>query len=367
VVAPGRHFGLARRLLLPEGMKRTLAGLAVSALVFWIGDPRIWACGGPLPTPVVAFPRSGATGVSPRSSIFISTPNLPPAGLVVEANGQAVPLPDLLPVGTGPQGTWWQLRGGLRGGLRPDTTYVVRVEDGGVSKQLTTFVTSPQSSETAGTAPEISRLRLWRVHYGAPGTNGGDCVSSEFEGYIDVDYTPGALPDTPPDELLNVLTLSPKDGGPSQTLVFTGSERIHLARHFDMNGGGLQDVPDGKLPSPIHAGWKPELAPDRAYCATLTIYGRNDLAIPLTTSLPACAPVMNAEAGSDEAAPRLPPDGGAPDAGDLVCDGGHGDASPADGGPTACSMGRGRPASWWVLLVGVVAVAMRGRRRRRSC
>ena len=39
--------------------------------------------------------------------------------------------------------------------------------------------------------------------------------------------------------------------------------------------------------------WNPVLEPEREYCATLTLYGRNDLAMPAVVSNSLCAPVVN--------------------------------------------------------------------------
>ena len=52
------------------------------------------------------------------------------------------------------------------------------------------------------------------------------------------------------------------------------------------------------VPSPVYAQWKPTLEPDREYCATLTVYGRNDLAIADVRSNTVCAAVLNVAAGT---------------------------------------------------------------------
>jgi MYXO-CTERM domain-containing protein len=255
------------------------------------------ACGGRQPAPLAAFPGSGATEVSPQSSIFVGAPFGLPAGLEVEANGQLVPLPRGEPLGSGPSGSWLR----LVGGLSPSTSYVVRAQDNGVVKELTHFTTAASYDKQPGVAPKLTGLRLWRVHYPLKAVAGGGCVFSEYEGYIDLAYQPGAVPGTPPNEVINVLSLSAKAGGSPQTFVFTGSERLHLAQVENPNGNGLQDVPDRAFPSPVFAAWKPELEPDRVYCATLTLYGRNDVAALPTASDTVCAPVMRLTAAGASA------------------------------------------------------------------
>jgi hypothetical protein len=318
--------------------------LAATAVLSW--PVRARACAGRPPAPVTAFPANGATGVSPKSSIFVSVPSGLPAGLVVQANGQPISLPAGQPLGTGPSGAWLR----LPGGLAPSTSYVVSVQENGVPRELTRFTTAPAHDEAPGTPARLGGLRLWRVHY--PGkVSGGDCVFSEYEGYIDLAYEPGSLPGTPADEVINVLTLSPRSGGAPQTLVFTGSQRLHLAQTHDLGGNGLGDVPPGGLPSPIFAAWKPELAGDREYCATLTLYGRNDLAAQPTASETLCAPVMNLE-GADAA--KLPA---------RVADGGVDGGEPASS--SACAIGRGAPSAPLALvLVGLLVSRLRRRSRR---
>jgi hypothetical protein len=56
---------------------------------------------------------------------------------------------------------------------------------------------------------------------------------------------------------------------------------------------GFMRVPEGGRPSPVASAWKPVLAPDREYCVTLTLYGRNDQAMDVVRSNSVCAPVTN--------------------------------------------------------------------------
>jgi hypothetical protein len=243
--------------------------------------------------------------------MYLVSQGLVPAGLAVEANGQPQPLPSILPLGDGPEGTWWQ----LRGGLIPGASYVVRISDGAATKELTHFSTAADYDKQMGPAPKLEALRLWRVHYPPSAVAAGGCVFSEYEGYIDLDYQPPALPGTPPEEVVNVLLLSAKTGGESQTLVWSGSERVRLAR-----AEGGSPVAAGVLPSPVFSTWKPYLAPDREYCAQISVFGRGvHSEVPAQGNL-VCAAVMSASA------PGAPVAGGGPssDAGCSV--GGAGSA-----------------------------------------
>lgn len=122
----------------------------------------------------------------------------------------------------------------------------------------------------------LENLRLWRIHYPVDQIAAGGCVFGEYEGYIDLNYQDGSLPGTPAEEVISVLRLAPKTGGSSQTFVFAGTTHFEGAPQlWDPATAAFADVPDGGLPSPVCALWKPVLEPDREYCATLTLYGRN--------------------------------------------------------------------------------------------
>jgi hypothetical protein len=339
-------------------VQRILLALAAAGAVLAAPIAAV-ACGARAAPPMTALPRSGATDVSPQSSIFVSVPSGLPAGHTIEADGQPVSLPAGQPLGSGPMGSWLR----LPGALIPSTSYVVRVQDGGMTKELTRFTTAAAYDKAPGTPAKLTGLRLWRAHYtGVIG--GGDCVFSEYEGYIDLAYEPGALPGTPPDEVINVLTLAPKTGGASQTFTFTGSQRLHLAQTYGATGNELVDVPPGGVPSPVFAAWKPELAPDRVYCATLTLYGRNDLAALPAVSEQVCAPVTNLE--PDKIAPPAP-DAGAQPGSDVaprpITDGGaDAGAAPSSG---SCAMGRGAPfGSSGLLVIGLLVSRSRRRTQR---
>ena len=189
----------------------------------------------------------------------------------------------------------------------------------------------------------LENLRLWRIHYPVDQIAAGGCVFGEYEGYIDLNYQDGSLPGTPAEEVISVLRLAPKTGGSSQTFVFAGTTHFEGAPQlWDPATAAFADVPDGGLPSPVYALWKPVLEPDREYCATLTLYGRNDLAMASVTSNSVCAAVINATATPDNGSVGKPSSG--------------------------CALGSGHPSGFWALTLPTLAIilsALRVRRRRR--
>jgi hypothetical protein len=248
--------------------------------------------------------------------------------------------------------------------LLPSTTYRLRNR----ANDLTVFTTAASYDKAPGLGPKLERLRLWRVRYPVKMVGAGGCVFAEYEGYVDLAYQAGVVPSTPPGEVLNVLVLYPKNGGSSQRTVFTGLEPVHLAQVQNEAGNALIDVPEGGRPSPVHAVWKPSLAPDLEYCATLYLYGRNDRARPPVESNTICAPVMNLvhpgaaepppDAGTDAAASRIAPpalDAGAPPTPDAAAS--TDAAAPESSG--SCSFGRGSPSSTLVLLLVAAALFRR--------
>lgn len=367
-------------LTAPVGRALCLAALAAG--VFAGRSRPAEACSPWPPAPLTAFPGAGPTPVSPQSSIFIGTSGGPPAGLVVEVNG--VPAagsvaPERLGPGLG--GAWWRI-GGVA--LVPGASHVVRGVERGALRELSRFTAAATYDKTPGTAARATRLRLWRVRYPLNQIAAGGCVFSEYEGYLDIAYEPGSVPGTPDAELLTVVTLSPKTGGMAQTFVTPGRERVPLAR-----SEGGQEVPEGRLPSPAQSFWKPELAPDREYCATVTLYGRNDLAALPPVSEPICAPVMNLAWGAptpDAGPTAAPPDAGPPSSADAgldatapadaitaagdapaaaTSDGGNAATLASDGG-CSCALGSTpRPAGSLLAALLGAAVLAAGRARRR--
>jgi uncharacterized protein (TIGR03382 family) len=263
--------------------------LAMSVLV-WMAPmlaPRMAiACGGFPSSPLVAVPAMGAAGVSPQTSIMVIGGSGAPAGLTLEANGQPVPVPALDPLGPGFLPGGWAKFWRFHETLAPSTTYVLRIQEPAGSRELTRFTTAASYDKTPGTAPVLERLRLWRVRYDVQQIAAGGCVFDEYEGYVDLDYQPGAVPGTPVDEVVHVVSLGPKNGSSSETWASLGPAKF-------------EHVPAQGRPSPT-ARWKPLLAPDREYCATVTLYGRNDRAMPEVRSEILCAPVMNVDARTSD-------------------------------------------------------------------
>jgi hypothetical protein len=147
-----------------------------------------------------------------------------------------------------------------------------------------------------------------------------------------------SLPGTPAEEVISVLRLEPKTGGSSQTFVFAGIAHFEGApQMWDPATAAFADVPDGGLPSPVYALWKPVLEPDRECCATLTLYGRNDLAMPGVTSNSVCAAVINASGSPDSVAKTS----------------------------SSCALGAGKPSAFWVLTLPALALLSTLRIRRR--
>jgi hypothetical protein len=258
------------------------------------------ACGSSILEAPFALPMTGAVGVAQRSSIFVMTPSAElPQGLALTANGEPVPLPFIQSLGFGEFGvgvnaSFWQLRTQL---LLPSATYVLSVVEEGTSKELTRFSTADKYDKPVGHAPVLTGLRLWRIRYPVHQVRSGRCVSSEYEGYIDLDYRDGSVPGTPAEELIGVVNLHPRLGGPSQFFAFGGGTHFEGAPLWNSATQALVDVPEGGLPSPTHAVWKPALEPDREYCVSMTLYGRNQSGVPLKGDA-VCAKVVSVDARS---------------------------------------------------------------------
>ena len=299
------------------------------------------ACSGRPPAATSALPTSGAVDVSPMSSIIlVSGQGSIPAGLTLQAAGQPVTMPAIARLGSGvvewAGATFWQ----ISSYLQPSTAYILAYSDNGIATELTHFTTAASYDKNPGQPPVLENLRLWRVHYPTDQAWGGSCVSGEYEGYIDLNYQDGSLPGTLAEEVVSVLRLAPKTGGSSQTFVFAGPSHFEGApQMWDPATAAFVDVRDGGLPSPVYALWKPSLEPDREYCATLTISGRNDLAMEVVTSNTVCAAVTNATASPDST----------------------GNAS------SGCALGAGNRSGFWTLILPALAflTTLRSRRHRR--
>jgi len=346
--------------------------------------PRAFACSGGAAAPTGAFPSSGALGVSPQSSLFIVSGSAPPAGLTLRANGTAVsPAPALTTLGPGvtPAGLGTFYR--MAGPLQPSSDYALEVSGvGGAPVELTHFSTAATYDKAMGVAPTIDGLRLWRVHYPPERVRAGGCVFSEYEGYFALDFTPASVPGTPDAEVVSVLTLSSDQLGTTQTFAFQGVTALPGGFVPALTGDGVT-LPEGGALSASAALWKPNLEPGRTFCATITSYGRNDLAAPLLQSRPVCVTVVGIETSSGAGgAPGAGGAGGSPAAGGAggsPAAGGAG-GSPATGAsggssypigndaqsPGACSLASGRPGgAAGGLLAAVIAAALLWRRRAR--
>lgn len=317
------------------------------------------ACSGRQGAPYAAFPPAGATEVPPPTSIKIVGLQTTAAEFELEANGQPVPLPARLLLGFGSTRTHMANFWLVPGVLSPSTSYVLRVREAAGVRELTRFTTAATYDKTPGTVSTLQRLRLWRVRYDVREIAAGGCIFDEYEGYLDLDHRPGTVPGTPPEEIIHVVSLAAKNGQSVGEFVSLGPPNF-------------EKVPEGGAPSPAFADWKPVLAPDREYCATVTLYGRNDQATPLNRSEPLCAPVINIDARK-----QAPASDAAVDAGPGVSDAGDpsGGPGPRDGGvkPTSggggCAFappaGGGHWAAGLVALIGTAGSRLPFLRRRR--
>jgi hypothetical protein len=258
-------------------------------------------CEGSYSTASSAFPASGATDVSPMTSVVLVSSTRTPTGLTVQVGGQAVDFPNLTFLGHGlakdGSAFFWY----LNGSLSPSTTYVLSDQESGVTHALTRFTTAATYDQVAGQAPVLNGLHLWHVNpqQGPPDT----CAFSDYDGYIDLDYQDGSMPGTPGEELVNVLSLRDQADNSPQTFVFAGVGHFQGVQIED----AWVDLSDGGLPWLALGMWQPSLKLDHQYCATLTLYGRNNLAIPTVVSNTVCSGVVSIDATTP------PSDAGAPD------------------------------------------------------
>jgi hypothetical protein len=308
-------------------------GLLLGSCVVLVGaatSPAARACGGPAPRAPVGVPRSGASGVSTATSIIVLSQGQP-AGLVLQAAGQSVPLAAPVNLGSGADGlvgglSFWQVRAATSDGmLPPGAEQVLTAQFQGGAVEVTRFTTAAGYDKVQGVAPVARALHLWRVRYPVSEINSGDCVFAEYHGFITVDYDPATVPNTPPGSVVHVFSLAPKTGGSAQTFVYAG----------DAPFTGTEPVGDHPLPT---GAWQPELDPTREYCLGISAFGDGDLArLPLTSDAVCANVVQISSAGA-------PPSGGTGGGGCAVA-------------PAA------RPRGALALLALAVAVAAARRRR----
>lgn len=328
-----------------------MAALSVTA----VATARLALACSESPAPLAAFPASGATDVPPASSIVVvGRRGVPPLGLSLQAAGTPVFLLPTQSLGVGRASEMLAEFYRLPGPLEPGTAYVLWFTDPQSMvppRELTRFTTAaaPAADQPAGTPARLDRLRLWRVRYPVAEISRGGCVFDEYHGYIRVSYQDGTVPGTPPAEVINTLSLVPENGTVAQTFVFTGGPFT----------GVFPGNPDGEVPSPSSATWRPELAPDRRYCLTLQQQGRNDLAVPPLRSNTLCAEVMNVDLSGGNADGGVDARAGVPT--DAEQSGG-GIVERARRGCSVASAGSGEAGGWPLLVAALALVA--GRRRR---
>jgi len=286
---------------------------------------------------MAAFPAPGATDVSPQTSIVLRTDfDALPAGLALLANGSQVPLPAISKLGPGLTPAGHAIFFQLYGPLMPSTNYALVIAgsatgaSGPSPVELTHFSTSATYDKAQGTAPVINSVRLWRAHYPESEVGAGGCVFAAYEGYFDIDFAAGTVPGTPPEEVVSILTISSRQTDLLQSLVFMGLDQ--LPGGFVTSAGGNIPLAGGGALSAPQALWKPVLEADGTTCATISTFGRNNLAAPSLQSNTVCVPVTSVDS------PHLTP--GAGGAGAAGVTGGAG-ASGSAGAPGATGTTRG--------------------------
>jgi hypothetical protein len=316
------------------------------------------ACSPYPPAKNTAFPSSGATEVSPMTTIKLILGNqTTPNSLSLSTAKGAVPLPVPEAMGSGfhksSYATFWR----YQAGLQPSTEYVLTDSSSGTPVELTRFTTAAKYDKAEGPAATLESLRLWRVRYPLNQIAAGGCVFAEYEGYIELKFPPVALPGTPNDEVVQVVQLRPKTGGLTQSQVYSGNT-TRLGTVLGEDG----------FPSPPGVLWKPELAPDREYCATITFYGRNDVAALPLQSTTICAPVISIDrSDGSNAQPPTPteiPDTSAPDASapNTPIVGVNPNDTPSQSSSGCSLIPSPRASGLWIL----VGMALLGRLRRGS-
>lgn len=311
-----------------------LAGLVASAATGLLRTSTADACSPGVVTPF-ALPQTGTTGVSTATSMVLVVAG-DPAGLSLTANGQNVPLSFPTALGRSSRGgTAWQVRAATSGGMLVASAEHVLSQTlaDGTSAELARFTTAAGYDKTAGTAPVLRGLRLWRVRYPVADIASGNCVSAEYEGFITVDYSPATVPNTDPSSVVHAFQLVPENGGSPQRLIQVG----------EPFAGG---APAGAYPLPV-GPWQPELDPTRRYCLSISAFGDGDLARLPLASEQVCADVVQLSA------PGAPPP---PQIGGGATNSGGGGCAIAPGAPA-------RSAPLGALLAIAAALGLRRRRR----
>jgi len=200
--------------------------------------------------------------------------------------------------------------------------------------ELLHFRTASGYDEQPGTAPVITVFRLWRVRYPLDEINSGNCVFSEYQGYVQLAFDAAGFPNTAPGDILYELSLQARTGGDAHRIAFRG-DRPYLGHDHSRDPMPLS--PTGE--------WPLELDPTREYCATLRAQGDGDLARPAAVSEQVCAKVVQLSA------PGAPPPPTTAASGD-------------DSGLWSCSSAGGRRTSGSsAMWLAVLALGVAARRR----
>jgi hypothetical protein len=248
------------------------------------------ACSAPNPAAgpsPMALPRDGATEV-PTATSFVIVSTSPPADVELESGGAAVPLSPAVGIGGGQDDatsfpvTFWQVKT-ADGFLPPSADVTLSIADGkGGRVALTTVHTAAGYDKQRGTAATLKSLKLTRVRYPLSEVNSGDCVFSEYIGFISFESDAPAIPGTPADSVVNTIVLAPKNGGAAaQSRAYTGAQ-------------AYSGTPTGAVTS--FGAWFPFLDPTLEYCAGITSFGYGDIARLSLASNTLCAHVTQVDA-----------------------------------------------------------------------
>jgi hypothetical protein len=353
---------------------------ATLALVAALAGRPVHACSAanPAATPATAVPRDGSTDV-PTYTSFVVLSAWPPVDVALQAGGVAVPLEPPTSVGFGegdmmsqPVG-YWQVKASA--GALPASSELVLSMAGsqGGRVVLTTVHTAPGYDKQLGTPATLKSLKLTRVRHPLAEIASGDCLFSEYVGYVTFDADPAVIPGTPQGSVVNMITVAPKHGGGAvQGRSYTG------VRPYS-------GVPVGVLQP---SSWQPDLDPTLEYCASISSFGFGDLARLSVVSNTVCArveevslPGAEGDVGADGGADAI----GAPDAAPSAAPDAARDASSAQGdasnpscapngatdrpgavgdGPPSCSVsGRATRPSPIVLVMMAAGLLLRRRLR----
>jgi MYXO-CTERM domain-containing protein len=281
---------MERYLLLDCDVRSTLLVTACVVTGSSLLSSAAHACGGQAPAPAQAWPMTDTPLVSPTGSVIVASGEMrPEPHFEVLSNGSVLPTPSLTLLGDGfaigGLARFWS----LSGPLSPTTAYSIRQMAPGTA-ELSHFTTSASALQQPATPMTLDSLRLWHIRYDKSEVGAGGCVFSEYEGYVDADFTAATFADQAPQDLVNVLSLRAKGGGDEQVFVHAGPE---FRWAFAQNGQtGTGKIPDGGRPNP-QALWKPKLTAHDEYCLTVTSYGATSAPV---TSNEICAAVLRIDA-----------------------------------------------------------------------